>query len=187
MEQQLTRADVEKIFMELVRSQVYGVVEQIVENSEVKLKEMALLERIVRVEEELKSFHLYAEKGFTGILTEMDTKFEANQKIMVSQFKAIDDKFVMLQKTMEDRFKAMDDKFVMLQKTMEDRFKAMDDKFTANQKAMEDRFKAVDDRFKAMDERFAALNSRISFTQWLLGVPMFVLTLYTLLKGMIGF
>ncbi len=81
---------------EQLAEQVSVQLERFVLQNEQRAKEVALMERVVRVEEELKH------------LREMQTV----------QFKAISDRFDSLQREMDKRFEAVDKRFSQMQWTM---------------------------------------------------------------------
>ena len=92
-----------------------------VTENEHRARELALMERVVRVEEELKalrevqSAHFQAtEKRFEAI----DQRFEAIQREMIARFEAMDKRFEALQRETTARFEAMDKRFSTLQWTM---------------------------------------------------------------------
>ena len=70
-----------------------------------------LLERVVRVEEELKRFDASRRDGL-----------QAGREIMITKFDASDARIGELIRTTGNRFAAMDDRFTAQAKTMDDRF-----------------------------------------------------------------
>ncbi|BAU23577.1 hypothetical protein THC_1206 [Caldimicrobium thiodismutans] len=48
--------------------------------NEAKLKELSLIERVVRVEEELKALREFVERRFEALQREMDRRFEALER-----------------------------------------------------------------------------------------------------------
>uniref|UniRef100_A0A832EJH2 DUF1640 domain-containing protein n=1 Tax=Desulfacinum infernum TaxID=35837 RepID=A0A832EJH2_9BACT len=95
-----------------------------VSENERRARELALMERVVRVEEELKALREIeiaqfgaAEKRFDAI----DKRFEAMER----RFEAVDQRFEELQREMASRFE-----------TVDKRFEAMDKRFTALQWTM---------------------------------------------------
>ena len=50
----MTRAEIEEYVAKVMEVQMREAVETFVQNNEIKLKELSLIERVVRVEEELK-------------------------------------------------------------------------------------------------------------------------------------
>ena len=89
--------------------------ERFVLTNEQRAKELSLMERVIKVEEELKS------------LREIESaRFEAMEK----RFEAIDKRFEALQREMNARFEAMDKRFESLQREMNARFEAIEKRFT---------------------------------------------------------
>ena len=88
-----------------------------------------LLERIVRVEDELRSSRELMQQGFA---------------LMEKRFEAVDKRF----EAVDQRFEAVDQRFADLRGDMIARFEAVDK-----------RFEAVDKRFEAVDKRFEDLRT----------------------------
>ncbi len=163
----------------LLRERLQGIVsEQItdfVRQNEVRAKELSLIERVVRVEEELKA-----------LLEVERSRFDAIEK----RFALIDKRFEMLQREMDKRFEAMnmrfetvDKRFEALQREMDRRFEALQQEMGARFLAVDKRFEAVDKRFDAMDKRFDSMDKRFTAMQWLIGTGFTVLaTLMTILR-----
>jgi hypothetical protein len=103
--------------------------------------EIQVIERITRVEEELKSQRELLLK---------------QHEMMMFGFTRVDKHFEMMQKNMDDRFFAM-------QKNMDDRFTQVDERFFVVQKSMDDRFTQVDKRFDDVNHRFTML-------MWAMGI-----------------
>jgi exonuclease VII large subunit len=120
----VTRAEMEQFVVKFLETHLSKAMEDYVERNELRAKELALMERMIRVEEELKSLREMSEK-----------RFEALQRELHSRFEAVNDRF----EAVNDRFEAMDK-----------RFEAMDKRF----ELIDKRFEAVNDRFEAMDKRF---------------------------------
>ncbi|WP_461832815.1 hypothetical protein [Desulfothermus sp.] len=115
--------------------------EQFVLLNEQRAKELSLMERVIRVEEELKA------------LREMDA----------ARFEAMDKKFNALLNEIAARFEATDKRFEALHREMNARFEAVDKRF----EAMDKRFEAL---HREMDARFNAMDKRLTFLQWFLGI-----------------
>jgi len=124
--------------------------------NEVRLKELSIIERVVRVEEELRHLREIEMVRHESLMKEMNTRFEA-----------MDSRFAALQKEMNTRFEA-------LQKEMNTRFEAMNSRF----EAIDSRFEAMNTRFEAMNTRFEALEKRLSFIQWLIGTAIALTALF---------
>jgi chaperonin cofactor prefoldin len=153
--------------------------------NEVRLKELSIIERVVRVEEELRHLREIEMVRHESLMKEMNTRFEAMdsrfaalQKEMNTRFEAMDSRFAALQKEMNTRFEAlqkeMNTRFEALQKEMNTRFEAMNSRF----EAIDSRFEAMNTRFEAMNTRFEALEKRLSFIQWLIGTAIALTALF---------
>ena len=138
----------------------------------------ALLERMVRVEEELKALRVLMDERF-GF---MERRFEAVDK----RFEAVDKRF----EAVDKRFEDMNKRFADLIGYLDKRFEAVDKRFEAVDKRFEDmnhRFGDLighlDKRFEAVDKRFADLiggtNKRFNTLTWMIGVGFVVVTSLT--------
>ncbi len=127
---------------------------EFVREGEGKIKELSLPERVIRVEEELKS------------LKEIElARFEAFEK----HFEALQNQIQVLSQASEKRFEA-------LQNQMQTMFQAFEKRFEAT----ESRLEALQ---REMDVRFNALNKRLNFTQWLVVIGFTLIgTLITLVN-----
>ncbi|MDW8095063.1 MAG: hypothetical protein RMI63_08615, partial [Caldimicrobium sp.] len=113
-----------------LRGWVASIVEEVIKEKlgefvikhEREAREISLVERLLRVEEELKFLRQLEEERFSALMKEMNTRFEA----MNARFEA-------LQKEMNTRFEAlqreMDTRFEALQKEMNTRFEALERRF----------------------------------------------------------
>jgi hypothetical protein len=149
----VTRAEMEQYFAKMLETHLQKVVEDYVERNEIRLKELGLVERVIRVEEELKSLREMSE-----------IRFDAMEK-----------RFGSLQREMNERFEAMNGRF----EAMDERFEAMNGRFEALQREMNARFEVVDKRFEAMDKRFTMIQWMIGI---LVGIPAITITIIQLLK-----
>ncbi len=128
MKNTVTKAEMEKYFAKMLESRLQQAMEEFVERNESRLIELSLIERVVRVEEELKS------------MREMfEIKFDAMEK----RFEAMDKRFESLQREMNARFEA-------LLREMNARFEAVDKRFEAMQREMNSRFDSMDKRFSVI-------------------------------------
>ncbi len=147
-----------RLLQEEAENLISEKIAQFVRENELRAKELSLLERIIRVEEELKALRQIEADRFQAIndrFVSMDKRFEALQREMQARFEAMDERF----KAIDKRFEAMDKRFEALQREMQARFEAMDE-----------RFRAIDERFRAMDKRFEAMDKRFTFMQWTMGI-----------------
>ncbi|NIM16093.1 MAG: hypothetical protein GTN53_32710 [Candidatus Aminicenantes bacterium] len=124
----MSKTEIEQFVLKLMESRLQQVVEEYISRNDGRIKELALVERVVRVEEELKSLREMSE-----------LRFDASEK-----------RFDVLQKTMNERFEA-------LLREMNARFEALQREMDARFKAVDKRFESVDKRFDAMDKRFTTL------------------------------
>jgi len=124
--QEKIAAVVHQILEREARRLIAEQLEGFVRENERRARELALMERVVRVEEELKAlreaqmahFHA-ADKRFEALQREMTARFEAQQREMTARFEAVDKRFEALQGEMAARFEAMDRRF----EAMERRFR----------------------------------------------------------------
>ena len=160
-----------EIDKELIRKIVKEELEAFSIKRDRELKEFSILERIVRVEEELKAQReIFLER------------FEAIDK----RFEAVDKRFVAVDK----RFEAMDKRFEDLITYMNKRFEAIDKRFEAVNKRFEDligymnkRFDVVDKRFEAVDKRFVEMNKRFNQLTWFIGfMTAFITTIIAIFR-----
>ena len=121
-------------FRQFLRETLQEMLEQFVRANEQRSRELALMERVVRVEEELKAL----------------------REIESARFEAMERRFEALQREMHARFEAM-----------ERRFEAIDQRFEALQREMHARFEALQ---REMDTRFQAVEKRLNFLQWMMGI-----------------
>ncbi len=138
-------------------------------------REFDLLERIVRVEDELKNLR--------EVLAE---RFEAQQKLIETRFASSDEGFEAHQRLIESRFASSDKRFESLQKQIDEGFDHMEKRFEAQQIQIDKRFEAqqiqIDKRFEAhqtqMDRRFSTLqwtvNAGFLILAALIGAPLFL-------------
>ena len=120
--------------------------------------ELELVERIVRVEEEVKSSREVMEARFAAVY---------------ERFTAVDKRFEMLQENSDRQFKNMDQRFEMLQENSDRQFKSMDQRFETLQESNNKRFSSIDQRFEDMNRRFSQV-------QWMMGIG------FTLLAALLG-
>jgi hypothetical protein len=118
----VTRTEMEEFFTKMLKERLKEVLEEHVQINETRLRELSLMERVINVEEELKSLRSMSEYRFEALQREMDKRFEALQREMSSRFEAVD-----------KRFEASDKRFESLQREMNSRFESMDKRFTTMQ------------------------------------------------------
>jgi DNA anti-recombination protein RmuC len=121
----MTKAEVEKIIAGMLESRLQQAIEEFLGRNELRAKELALIERVVRVEEELKSLRQMLEVKFDA----SEKRFEALQREMNARFEAMNERFV----AMDERFVSMDKRFESLQSEITARFEAVDKRFSTIQ------------------------------------------------------
>ncbi len=102
-----TNIDLSQYNREILNALINEAVAQYVMKYEKEAERISLIERVIRVEEELKSLR----EVQNSILREMNARFEALQSEMNARFEAI-------QSEMNARFEAMDKRFETLTKFM---------------------------------------------------------------------
>ena len=125
----VTRTEMEEFFTKMLKARLKEVLEEHVQINEIRLREISLMERVINVEEELKSLREMSEYRFEALQREMDKRFEALLREMSSRFEAVDKRF----EAVDKRFEAVDKRFESLQREMNSRFEAMDKRFTTMQ------------------------------------------------------
>lgn len=80
MENTVTKAEIEQYVLQVIENRLQHAIEEFVEKNEIRLKELSLIERVVRVEEELKSLKEISERNYESLLREMNARFEAMDK-----------------------------------------------------------------------------------------------------------
>jgi chaperonin cofactor prefoldin len=189
VEESIPTAQIEQLVVKLIESRLQQAIEEYVERNELRMKELSLIDRTVRVEEELRSLREMSESKFESLQREMNVRFDA----VYQRFEVMDQRFEVMDKrfeVMDQRFEAMDKRFEALQREMNVRFDANEKRFEALQREMNARFETVDMRFESlqreMNTRFEAMDKRFSTTQWmigiLVGIPAIAMTIIQLVK-----
>ena len=97
---------------------------------------VALQERTIRIEEELKSQRELMQERFTFV----EQRFEIQDKLISERFAASDRRYEDLRSSMDKRFTAVDKRFEDMQASMDKRFTAVDKRFEDMQASMDKRF-----------------------------------------------
>ena len=126
------------------------LVDHVVPRAETVDVPAALLERMVRVEEELKALRVLMDERFEF----MERRFEAVDK----RFEAVDKRFEDMDKRFGERFEDMNKRFEYLIGYLDRRFEAVDTRF--------------EDLIESTDKRFNTLT-------WMIGVGFVVVTSLT--------
>lgn len=108
---------IEKISKQELEAIVKEIIEDFVRQNEQRAKELSIIERVIRVEEELKALREIENARFEA----MEKRFEALQREMKAYYEATDKRF----EAMEKRFEAMDKRF----EAMDKRFEAIEKRF----------------------------------------------------------
>lgn len=116
---------IEKISRQELETLVKEIIENFVRQNEQRAKELSLIERIIRVEEELKALREIenarfeaAEKRFEAIQNEMRVYHEATER----RFEAIQNEMRVYHETTERRFEALQNEMRVYHETIEKRF-----------------------------------------------------------------
>jgi len=149
-------------FRKLLEELVSQAVARFVAENELKARELSLVDRLVRVEEEIKSLR----EVMYEYMKLSDQRFETIERANQQRFEAMEKRLEALQREMDARFQA-------LQRKMDTRFEAMDKRFEAMERANQQ-------RFEALDKRFEAIEKRLSFLQWFMGLG------FTFIASLIG-
>ena len=115
--------------------------------------DIQLIERMTRIEEELRSQReiiLKQNETIQSGFAQMDKHFELMQKQTDSRFES-------MQKQMDERFAAVDKRFDDVNKRFEMIQKSMDTRFEMMQKNMDNRFEQVDKRFDDVNKKFTMM------------------------------
>ncbi len=96
-ENTLTRSEMQQYVSQAIESRLQKAMEDFVERNELRLKELSVIERVIRVEEELKALREMSTEKFASLQREMDSKFEALLREMNARFEAMDKRFSVVQ------------------------------------------------------------------------------------------
>uniref|UniRef100_A0A831ZJU2 DUF1640 domain-containing protein n=1 Tax=Desulfacinum infernum TaxID=35837 RepID=A0A831ZJU2_9BACT len=111
LEQKIT-AVVHQILAREVDGLVAEKIATFVKENELRARELSLMERVVRVEEELKSLREIEAARFDAV----EKRFEALQREITARFEAVDKRFEALQREITARFEAVDKRFEAMDK-----------------------------------------------------------------------
>ncbi len=114
VDNQELEALVERIIENKINSLIAQAIEDYVRRNEERAKEFSLLERIVRVEEELKALR----EVQISILREMNARFEAAEKRFEAMEKANQQRFEATEKRLEAMERANQQRFELLEKRL---------------------------------------------------------------------
>jgi len=88
---------IEAVVKAILQTHLKTAIEEFVRQNEQKAKEFSLLERIIRVEEELKALKEIELTKFEALQREMNARFEALQREMDARFQAIEKRLNFMQ------------------------------------------------------------------------------------------
>ena len=146
-----------EVLIEIIKPLIAQQLESFVREHEIKAKEVSLLERLIRVEEELRD----QREVIASLLREMNARFEAVDK----------------------RFEAMDKRFEALQRQIDSRFGAVQEELKSQKEIIASLLREMNVRFEAVDKRFEAIEKRMGFMQWFMGFGFsFLAILITLIN-----
>jgi len=111
MEQQITP----EYIKQLVYTFLPEVLAQYKEERDKDIYLNPLLERLIRLEEELKALRIEMNIRFETVIKEMNIRFEAQKQESDARFEAINTRFEALIKEMNSRFEALDKRLNFLQ------------------------------------------------------------------------
>ncbi len=77
---QLPSSNLEELIVQVMKSKMGEFLEEYIKEREIKLKEISLLERVIRVEEELKALKQLELERFEALYKEMNSRFEALER-----------------------------------------------------------------------------------------------------------
>ena len=96
MQEAISRSEIEQLVRSIVQQSIQSAIEEFVRKNDQRAKELSLIERVIRVEEELKALREIEaarfeamEKRFEALQREMDKRFESLQKEMNARFESL--------------------------------------------------------------------------------------------------
>ena len=97
MQEAISRSEIEQLVRSIVQQSIQSAIEEFVRKNDKRAKELSLIERVIRVEEELKALREIEaarfeaiEKRFEALQREMDKRFEALQREMNARFESLE-------------------------------------------------------------------------------------------------
>ena len=181
---------------EYVKPWLREIVEEMVPRVDLGGVGVQLLERMVRVEEELKAQRMLmderfnfmvqrfaaVDRRFEELIAATDKRFAESNAQSDRRFAAVDKRFEESNAQSDRRFAAVDRRF----DAVDERFEGVDKRF----EGVDKRFDAVDKRFDAVDVRFAEsrahsdkrfedMNARFTTLTWMIGIGFVVITSLT--------
>ena len=154
-----------------VKPWLRDLVDQIIPKPAIAGIDQQLLERMVRVEEELK-----AQREL------MDVRFTAVDK----RFESMDERFAELISHINNRFEAVDKRFESVDKRFEELISGIDKRFEMVDKRFGELISHTDNRFESSDKRFDDVHESFKRTQWLIGLGFVLLTAVVTVFGLLA-
>ena len=155
---------------EYVKPWLREIVEEMVPRVDLGSVGVQLLERMVRVEEELKAQRTLMDERFNFVVQRfaaVDRHFEeliaATDKRFAESNAQSDKRFAESSAQSDRRFAVVDKRFEESNAQSDRRFDVVDERFAAVDRrfdVVDERFAAVDRRFDAVDQRFEAVDKR---------------------------
>jgi len=143
---------------ELIYSILPEIIEKYFREREKELYNISLIERLIRVEEELKALRSETHYRFEALMREMDARFAAQMREMEARFAA--------------QMREMDARFAAQKEDSDAKFEALNARFEA--------------LMREMTAWFESLEKRLNFMQWFIGICftiiMLALTIFNFLK-----
>jgi len=100
---------------ELIYSLLPEIIEKYFREREKELYSISLIERLIRVEEELKALRSETNYRFEALMREMDVRFAAQKKDSDAKFEALNARFEALMREMDARFDFLEKRFNFMQ------------------------------------------------------------------------
>ena len=177
METQYSQEELKKMLLLILPE----VLSEYFQEKEKEIKAIPLLERLIRLEEELKALRVIEENRFSTTLREMDKRFEAVSQRFEALEREMQARFEALQKDMDRRFEMMSQRSEALEREIQARFEALQKDMDRKFEIMSQRFEALERetqaRLEAINKRFEVLERRLNFMQWLITVGFSFLAL----------
>ena len=86
MQEAISRSEIEQLVRSIVQQSIQSAIEEFVRKNDQRAKELSLIERVIRVEEELKALREIEAARFEAI----EKRFEALQREMNARFESLE-------------------------------------------------------------------------------------------------
>ncbi len=104
----------EEMLKPIVENIVSDLIARFVQENELRARELSLMERVVRVEEELKALH----QILMGMEKVNQQRFESLQQQVIALQREMDKRFETIEKANQQRFEAIDKRFETIDKRL---------------------------------------------------------------------